>query len=371
MPEAREHGKAATLPVAEINPLHHPLLRKNLERWAEVYFGNPPEKRDEAVLQLLRELEGRGPGGNSSRATATTDAPTQAQPVVCEACGYVTRPNQRFCGRCGARLITPFADALEQGQRERAYAASASMSPSSEQEAGIFSMFPSAAQQESSSEASEVTPEDGTWDITEEPTIWRSYRLYVGIAFAALICYLGYLAWSSRQTPPSATLPQQAPANTANSSNPPRQSTDQPAQKEQGKQSDASSAPSTSPSGPAQPAQNAGADSNSAQAGANSANTSQTTNSAQGSATDAFADAEKLLNAPPGQRNSVEAAKLLWTSVSKKNTTAMVTLAELYLRGDGVQKNCDQGRVLLDAAAKKGSKEAAEILRNLPGFGCE
>jgi hypothetical protein len=43
----------------------------------------------------------------------------------------------------------------------------------------------------------------------------------------------------------------------------------------------------------------------------------------------------------------------------------------LYLRGDGVPKNCDQARLLLDAAARKGGTAAAERLRNLQAFGCE
>jgi len=36
-----------------------------------------------------------------------------------------------------------------------------------------------------------------------------------------------------------------------------------------------------------------------------------------------------------------------------------------------VGKNCDQARVLLDAAARKGVKEAGERLRHLPAFGCQ
>jgi hypothetical protein len=40
------------------------------------------------------------------------------------------------------------------------------------------------------------------------------------------------------------------------------------------------------------------------------------------------------------------------------------------MRGDGVSKSCDQARLLLDAAARKGARAAAERLRNLPAFGC-
>ena len=45
------------LPRPELNPLVNPLLADNMGRWAEVYFTSPPEKREEAVIELLRELE--------------------------------------------------------------------------------------------------------------------------------------------------------------------------------------------------------------------------------------------------------------------------------------------------------------------------
>ena len=56
-----------------------------------------------------------------------------------------------------------------------------------------------------------------------------------------------------------------------------------------------------------------------------------------------------------GVRDSSEAAKLLWKAVSKQNATAAVLLSDLYLRGDGVPRSCDQARLLLVAAAKRGS----------------
>ena len=38
-------------------------------------------------------------------------------------------------------------------------------------------------------------------------------------------------------------------------------------------------------------------------------------------------------------------------------------LADLYLKGDGVSKNCDQARVLLDSAARKGVSGAGERIQ--------
>jgi TPR repeat protein len=45
-------------------------------------------------------------------------------------------------------------------------------------------------------------------------------------------------------------------------------------------------------------------------------------------------------------------------------------LAKLYLIGGGVTKNCDQAKVLLQAAAKKGNGEAIDKLSQLQKQGC-
>ena len=73
---------------------------------------------------------------------------------------------------------------------------------------------------------------------------------------------------------------------------------------------------------------------------------------------------------PRERRNSVEAAKWLWKAMAKHNGSASVLLADLYLKGDGVPKNCDQARILLDSAALRGTKDAGERLRHLQAFGC-
>jgi hypothetical protein len=69
-------------------------------------------------------------------------------------------------------------------------------------------------------------------------------------------------------------------------------------------------------------------------------------------------------------RDPVAASRLLWTAVKKGNLTAETTLANLYLRGEGVSKSCDQARVLLSAASDKGSIEAKRKLRELNETGC-
>ena len=85
-----------------------------------------------------------------------------------------------------------------------------------------------------------------------------------------------------------------------------------------------------------------------------------------------LAVAQRYLGDSSGRgRDSAEAAKWLWKSIAKHNSQATILLADLYLKGDGVSKNCDQARVLLDSAARKGIAAAGERLRNLQAFGCQ
>ena len=56
-----DESDATTLPDPELNPLLNPLLAAHMGRWAEVYFTNPPEKRGQAISELLRELENSSP----------------------------------------------------------------------------------------------------------------------------------------------------------------------------------------------------------------------------------------------------------------------------------------------------------------------
>jgi PilZ domain len=69
-------------------------------------------------------------------------------------------------------------------------------------------------------------------------------------------------------------------------------------------------------------------------------------------------------------KKSVVSPQQLWSAFQAGNVQAAVTLADLYLRGDGVPVNCDQARVLLLAASKKGNAQAIKKLRELDGTGC-
>ena len=75
--------------------------------------------------------------------------------------------------------------------------------------------------------------------------------------------------------------------------------------------------------------------------------------------------AQSYLSGKRGPPGSAAAASFLWAAVEKGNVTAEIMLADLYARGDGVTKSCEQARVLLRAAAGKNSSEASQNLSQI------
>ena len=61
----------------------------------------------------------------------------------------------------------------------------------------------------------------------------------------------------------------------------------------------------------------------------------------------------------------------LWLAVENGDSAAEVLLANHYVTGEGVAKNCNQARILLQAAAKRGNETAAKRLTQLPADGCQ
>jgi hypothetical protein len=84
-----------------------------------------------------------------------------------------------------------------------------------------------------------------------------------------------------------------------------------------------------------------------------------------------YSAAQDILKGKNGESALPEAVRLLWVAVEKGNSNAEVALAELYRQGRGVAKNCDQTKILLTAAAKKGNGEAQKRLEQFLGKGCE
>src|SRR5579884_2613599 len=90
-------------------------------RWAEVYFTAAPERREEAVIELLRQLEAENPSRALAASTPDTAQIRQAEESIralesahqedlekqsrnCEQCGHVNPPGHQFCGMCGVLL---------------------------------------------------------------------------------------------------------------------------------------------------------------------------------------------------------------------------------------------------------------------------
>jgi hypothetical protein len=71
---------------------------------------------------------------------------------------------------------------------------------------------------------------------------------------------------------------------------------------------------------------------------------------------------------PPSEGESVAS---LWEGVQGGSVSAELSLAERFIRGHGVAKNCDQARVLLRAAGNKGNREARLWLYQLESEGCQ
>lgn len=409
--------ESSTLPAPELNPLLNPLLAQNMGRWAEVYFTSPPERREQAVLELLRELHEEDsppektlsthPSLRSETAPATShdfqtprvpSSVIQLERVRCQSCGRELPATQKFCGMCGTRqyraTVAMGLDATDSAAGE----ASISDQPGTHQR---DEDWPQSNSSSFVSRESQYTPPpptdtlslfqdrpedhdryrdryDDNQDIFSYPTASRPYRLYLGVALAIIIAVLGYMAWRSAQVasessraafPVAPAAPAQAapPTTSPTPSNP--EAADQvPANKQAASSQNATGAANEDASTKAPPKRVT----EPAPQPAPLATKKTEAETAAGPGAEELATALSYLEGINGQpRNGAEAAKWLWKSMAKHNASATILLADLYLKGNGVPKNCDQARVLLDSAARAGVKEAGERLRNLQAFGCE
>ncbi|MGB7602069.1 MAG: hypothetical protein WBM24_17305 [Candidatus Sulfotelmatobacter sp.] len=408
---------AGILPDTELNPLVNPLLAAHMGRWAEVYFTSPPEKRAQAVSDLVRELSNESPSMPAALATSggkniwpndedeikeisspDSHAAAERDIVACESCGHQNAAPQRFCGMCGAPLpsssepLQPFeepepiaptqwheADALPTDILQQHPGSATTIVPVPDRYAPPNLPWPPPL---------ENTPAEFSMlsEYQSEPAR-HPYRIYVGLFVAIVLGLLVYVTWRNNSafwssgTAPAA-LPQAVPAA--------KPEVPALAPAATGAQPNATpiNTRANAPIHSAAPSQNRAAvspgndgrfegrsfpppaKSRPSPAGA-AASANPTANLPGQSGAEELALAEKYLNAGPGTaRDSQQAAMLLWKAVAKQNLTATLLLSDLYLRGDGVSKSCDQARLLLDAAARKGAAAAGERLRNLQAFGC-
>jgi TPR repeat protein len=84
-----------------------------------------------------------------------------------------------------------------------------------------------------------------------------------------------------------------------------------------------------------------------------------------------YQQAMQILRGKNSTYGVAEAVKLLWAAVEKGNPSAELALADMYWHGKGVARNCDQTRILLTAASRKGSAEAQRLLEEFQQEGCE
>lgn len=383
--ETERSKPASTLPQAELNPLLNPVLGQNMGRWAEVYFTAPPERREQAVSELLEELkaapEGQAttnlqndsPQSPNSQAHSMQPAAPVALPadassdLVCQACGFHNPGDQRFCGMCGARLASGNPNTPSQSRAsEDPIPAQGNANQWAEQSHDDFPWREKFASARENAE-SRGLPFRGFYPATES----SPYRGYVVTAVIATVLALGYLGWRSQHRPPtSENTPQIAPFVSRSEQATPSSASAQPISEVPPARPPAdtthSPGPATTPA-PQEPRTVAKA--------SPQEHTATPPAPAPVAASSSVSDvvmAQNYLNGSNGyQRNSAEAAGWLWKAVSKQNAYAALLLSDLYLRGDGVAKNCDQARILLDAAASKGIAQAGVRLRNMQAFGCQ
>lgn len=474
MPRPLDDSDDSTLPNRDLNPLLNPLLAEHMGRWAEVYFTNPPEKREQAIAELLREL-GSAPrpetavqhnseesseqgteqipedlaedvgeaipearAGHSLRRGVEElgeEQPTHSEPwrsreafgsvLICGSCGKSNLEGQRFCGMCGAALrLPPEHSYPSRTDHELPHTGSSwserGLSPSgisdadeveSEKDsssvadrylAGRFpgsqvgGRYPDSSTPQMEHEEPEVEPDEmrefalpqpesvpsygsvpsfaAAAEVESESVPYR-YRAYVGVVLAVILGSLFYMLWRNKQNPSGSAALQSQPSSNAipqpatGSTTPlaTKNATGFTSQTAPGRKRQAAQPQSAKPS----PRKLEAADRPGPRGALPSGAANSPASAAGQSGSEELLMAEKYLRAGPGTaRDSQEAARWLWKAVGKQNLAAAMMLSDLYLQGDGVPKSCDQARLLLDVAAKKGSAAAADRLRNFPAFGC-
>jgi cell division septation protein DedD len=400
------------LPNPELNPLLNPTLGRNLGRWAEVYFTSPPEKREEAVGELLRELkENPAPAAtgtelahgdlSSNETSASEESRTHPQSsqvlittspgVLCAECGHRHLGPQRFCGMCGAALAT---DALDHQEYAPQFLTGAQREPERVfQQTSIFGFDAPAPV----SEPEIGSGADINWlrekNLAGTEASSGARKLIPAVLAMAAIGILIYAqsrpqkpqprpATATVATPPVDSAPAHSPSQPTSPAPPasqasapaPAPSTPAPAAANPAPNTNSPSenATATAAAKPALPPEKTAAPPPAPPASAANASTPKP----QASALNPNAGAEDLalatdyLNGRRGPRDSAEAAKFLWKAVGKENPSAILLLSDMYLIGDGVPKSCDQARLLLNAAVRKNVPQAAQKLRNLQTAGC-
>jgi hypothetical protein len=378
-PPEDDRKTAENLPDPELNPMTNTLLAQNMGRWAEVYFTTPPEKRDAAVQQLLRELRsGVKPTQNgiseekitvseqeildakqkfvelentlaelqrkrvAENASASSESPELE--LMCPACLSKNKPGQRFCGLCGFTL------SADRNNRSQA--------------------LPPVNQPKSEPPAIERAGDDWTWlhernrtALVVEQRKTTNWKYVVVVVFALMGCALGYLWWrGSLQTSSADEKERNTTHQDVDSVRPNAAEKASSQRVPVGK--GATAEPERANSGKQQHEEAAAQTATDAERGSVPSNSAIESSIAEGGMQE-LETARRYLDGRGVPKDSSLAAQWLWKSIAKKNTEALITLSDMYAEGEGVAKSCDQARLLLSTAAQRGSQEAREKLKSI------
>lgn len=320
-PGPKGDDSAHPLPKPELNPATNPLLAKNLGRWAQVYFTHPPEEREQAVAELLRELEAALHEIQPHMGSPSAQDQTSRHEIVCPACSYANPLPATRCESCSAELKTVtarrYSAATQLVAREMAAPASPSMESVAHSDATLQRL------REQALAASDQPPGKA----------FPMWNLAVVAGIVLLLAGLSYVRRGAPNRPAAGSALQSSAANQANPAH-------------SGTVAGTALAPDISETRDV------------------NGNSSQTTSGVDDAAQD-LQLAQRLLAGTRAPRDPAEAANHLWKAVAKHNSRAAILLADLYTRGDGVPQSCDQARLLLKATAERGNAEAKGKLDDL------
>ena len=341
-------------------------------------------------------------------------ADTDSQVAVCERCGHLNLGALRFCGMCGSTLIihaasqkseplpeTPHQDSSlrweEAAESIPEFSGRATHSdgalevrPDADADPWAATNSPRRDFEPQAEEREEERKErEGELNLppsevpalssfTTEPTS-RHYRLYVGLIVLTFLGVLVYVTWrdNSGKTTVSSALPSAvtdssiAPAPSPKPKSTPATSTQSALKQEAVKQSvlAQSAATKVSTGQTNLPPANHGTKAPASSKPLATAGAEPSSAAANPSGAEELAAAQKYLQAGP--EGASQAVPLLWKAVAKENAAAALLLSDLYLRGDGVGKSCDQAKLLLHAAARQAGAAAADRLQRLHDYGCQ
>jgi len=431
-PEAPRSPVSPALPNARLNPLLNPLLAKQLGRWAHIYYTASVDKREAAIEKLVCELEAEearlGDGVNTAREHETSSpqgplppripgpvlAEVEVMEVAAQGAPVVEIPRaMNFPSKAPVEQQPTFEQAVQieqhaQRELEAPLRAVRETVPGSWQE---LLRRAGSAPQEDQWQASQVREADV---IADQRSDEGSYIPRDAISYSKSLDDLLAKSEPIQMLPPSGQkwrLPMIVAvvlAALGGSLWMIQGHLFQPGAVEQARrpltpdQPSAVQPPVAQPSG-ASPsfAAPASASAHSTPASTDPqpisvANDKPKPPNVNGAKSNASAQGPSLQAAPPTdadlpsdpellagmrelqgpQRNSTEAARHLWQSVKNQNGSALIPLAGLYAKGDGVTKDCDQAKILLDAATRQ-AKSHAQFLRvemsraDLRTSGCE